>query len=69
MQPVAPMWNFKVMKPIMTGLLRSRLHSLISRSLMLITYTGRTTGKQYTFPTTSRIACCPPAANRPTEQP
>ena len=49
-QPAAPMWIFKVMNPAMKGLLRSPLHSLLSSSLMLITYTGPKTGKRYTFP-------------------
>ena len=50
LQTVAPRWVFKVMNPIMKALLRSRLHSLMSGSLMLITYTGCKTGKQYTIP-------------------
>ena len=49
-KPLAPMWIFKVMNPIMKGLLRSPLHRLLSGTLMLITYTGRKTGKQYTIP-------------------
>ena len=49
-KPLAPMWMFKVMNPIMKGLLRSPLHGLMSGSLMLITYAGRKTGKPYTIP-------------------
>ena len=49
-KPLAPLWIFKVMNPIMKGLLRSPLHRLLSGALMLITYTGRKTGKQYTIP-------------------
>ena len=49
-KPLAPLWIFKVMNPIMKGLLRSPLHRLLSGTLMLITYTGRKTGKQYTIP-------------------
>ena len=49
-KPLAPLWIFKVMNPIMKGLLRSPLHRLLSGTLMLLTYTGRKTGKQYTIP-------------------
>lgn len=49
-QPLAPLWIFKVMNPIMKGLLRSLLHRLLSGILMLLTYTGCKTGKQYTIP-------------------
>lgn len=35
---------------IITALLRSPLHRLLSRSLMLITVTGRRSGRQYTTP-------------------
>ena len=49
-QPLAPLWIFKVMNPIMKGLLRSPLHRLLSGTLMLLTYTGCKTGKQYTIP-------------------
>ena len=36
--------------PFVAALLRSPLHGLLSRQLMLLTYTGRTTGKRYTIP-------------------
>jgi F420H(2)-dependent quinone reductase len=49
-KPIAPLWIFKAMNPIMKGLLRSPLHRLLSRTLMLLTYTGRKTGKPYTIP-------------------
>jgi len=49
-KPLAPLWIFKVMNPIMKGLLRSPLHRLLSGILMLLTYTGCKTGKQYTIP-------------------
>ena len=49
-KPNAPLWIFKVMNPIMKGLLRSPLHRLLSGTLMLVTYTGSKTGKQYTIP-------------------
>jgi hypothetical protein len=49
-KPLAPLWIFKVMNPIMKGLLRSPLHRLLSGMLMLVTYKGRKTGRQYTIP-------------------
>jgi hypothetical protein len=49
-KPLAPLWIFKVMNPIMKGLLRSPLHRLLDGTLVLLTYTGRKTGKQYTIP-------------------
>jgi hypothetical protein len=49
-KPLAPLWIFKVMNPIMKGLLRSPLHRLLSGTLMLVTYKGSKTGKQYTIP-------------------
>jgi hypothetical protein len=36
--------------PIMIWLLRSPLHGLISKSFMLITYTGRKSGRAYIIP-------------------
>ncbi len=36
--------------PIMRGLLRSPLHFIISKNIMLMTYSGRKTGKSYTVP-------------------
>jgi len=36
--------------PIMKGTLRSPLHFLISKSTMLVTYTGRKSGRVYTTP-------------------
>jgi deazaflavin-dependent oxidoreductase (nitroreductase family) len=35
---------------LMSALLRSPLHGIASRSVMLITFTGRKSGKQYTTP-------------------
>jgi hypothetical protein len=49
-KPIAPLWMFKAINPIMKGLLRSPLHRLLSYALMLLTYTGRQTGKPYTIP-------------------
>lgn len=36
--------------PIITALLRSRLHFLVSHLFLLITFTGRRTGRRYTTP-------------------
>lgn len=49
-KPLAPKWIFKVINPIMTALLRSPLHDLLSKQLMLISYSGSKTGKTYTHP-------------------
>lgn len=49
-KPLAPKWIFKLMNPIMKALLRSRLHRLVSGTLMLLTYQGRKTGKWHTNP-------------------
>jgi hypothetical protein len=49
-KPPAPRWVFKLMNPIMKALLRSPLHRPVSGLIMLITYTGRKTGRVYTIP-------------------
>lgn len=36
--------------PIMRGLLRSPLHFMVSQNMMLMTYSGRKSGKSYTVP-------------------
>jgi deazaflavin-dependent oxidoreductase (nitroreductase family) len=41
---------FAIINPVMGFLLRSPLHGLLSDSLMLITFTGRKSGKQFTTP-------------------
>jgi len=41
---------FIIINPAMRLLLRSPIHSLLSRSLMLITFTGRRSGRRYTTP-------------------
>jgi hypothetical protein len=43
------LWN-RSGNRIVAFLLRSRLHPLVSRRLMLITVTGRRSGRQFTFP-------------------
>jgi hypothetical protein len=41
---------FAIINPVMRFLLRSPAHGLLSDSLMLITFTGRKSGKQFTTP-------------------
>ena len=41
---------FVIINPAMRLLLRSPLHALVSRNLMLITYKGRRTGRTFTTP-------------------
>lgn len=41
---------FAIINPAMRLLLRSPLHSLVSGNLMLITFSGRVTGRTYTTP-------------------
>ena len=41
---------FKILNPVMKAILRSPFHSLVSRSIMIITFTGRKTGKEYSAP-------------------
>lgn len=41
---------FVLINPMMRLLLRSPLHGLVSGSLMLITFTGRRSGRRYTTP-------------------
>lgn len=36
--------------PLVRPLLRSRLHPLLSRSVLLLTYTGRRSGRRFTIP-------------------
>jgi hypothetical protein len=49
-KPIAPLWIFKIANPIVSALLRSPLHGLLSNMLMLITYRGRKSGKAFTHP-------------------
>jgi deazaflavin-dependent oxidoreductase (nitroreductase family) len=41
---------FKLLNPIMKAILRSPFHGMISSRIMIITFTGRRTGKQYSTP-------------------
>ncbi len=41
---------FHRLNPLLIAILKSPLHSMVSRSLMMITFTGKKTGKQYATP-------------------
>jgi len=41
----------KKLNPLVSAILRSPLHRLLSRGLVLVTVTGRRTGRRYTIPT------------------
>lgn len=48
--PPAPPILFRVVNPVMAAILRSPLHWLVSDSLVLLTFTGRRSGREYTTP-------------------
>lgn len=48
--PPAPKLLYEVANPVMKALLRSPLHGIVSDSLILLTFTGRKTGRTYTTP-------------------
>ena len=48
--PPVPDSAYKIINPVMSHLLRSPLHSLVSDSIMLLTFTGSKTGEEYTTP-------------------
>src|ERR1035437_5502545 len=41
---------FKAINPVMKGILRSPLHRLVSKRLILLTFTGRRSGMRYSTP-------------------
>lgn len=41
---------FVIINPLMRLILKSPLHGVLSNSIMLVTFTGRTSGKTYTTP-------------------
>ena len=45
-----PLWLFRALNPLMRAVLRSPFHGLLSGMLMLLSYTGRKSGKTYTIP-------------------
>ena len=48
--PPVPDIAYKIINPVMSRLLRSPLHSLVSDSVLLLTFTGSKTGTEYTTP-------------------
>jgi hypothetical protein len=50
--PATQPHNHRLLNHAVAALLRSPLHGLISRDLMLITFTGRKSGRSYTTPVT-----------------
>lgn len=48
--PPVPDSAYKIINPVMSRLLRSPLHSLVSDSILLLTFTGSKSGKEYTTP-------------------
>lgn len=40
----------KLYNPVMAAILRSPLHAMMSKSIMLVTFTGRKSGRVYTTP-------------------
>ena len=45
-----PKLLFTVLNPLFKGILRSPLHGLLSKRLLVMTFTGRKTGKRYSTP-------------------
>jgi len=41
---------FRIMNPVMTALLRSPVHGMLSRNIMVITFKGRVSGRAYSTP-------------------
>jgi uncharacterized protein YbjT (DUF2867 family) len=48
--PPVPDVAYEIVNPVMSRLLQSPLHSLVSDSIMLLTFTGSKTGEEYTTP-------------------
>jgi hypothetical protein len=48
--PPIPEVAYKIINPVVSLLLRSPVHSLVSDSVMLLTFTGAKTGNEYTTP-------------------
>jgi deazaflavin-dependent oxidoreductase (nitroreductase family) len=49
-EPPLPEAAYRVVNPLFEALLRSPLHSLVSNRLLLITFTGRKSGQEFTTP-------------------
>ena len=50
LQRPLPKWVLRVLNPVIKALLGSPLHGLISHELMVLSFTGRKSGKQYAVP-------------------
>ncbi len=48
--PPMPTFLFKVMNPLMAALLTSPFHKGVSKNLMVLTFSGRRSGKRYSTP-------------------
>jgi hypothetical protein len=48
--PPLPKWAYAIVNPLMRGVLRSPLHSLLSGALMALSFSGRRSGRRYTIP-------------------
>jgi F420H(2)-dependent quinone reductase len=45
----------RTLNPVVRGLLASPAHGVVSRHLLLLTVTGRKSGKRFTFPTAYKL--------------
>ena len=50
---------YKVVNPIVKAILRSPLHRLFSKMLMVLTFTGRKSGRPYTIPVGYQVESVP----------
>lgn len=48
--PPLPKWAYNIVNPAMAALLRSPFHGAISKSLMILIFDGRKSGKRYMIP-------------------
>lgn len=48
--PPLPRWAYRIVNPAMKAALRSPLHGLLDRSLMILIFEGRKSGKRYQIP-------------------
>lgn len=48
--PPLPHWAYAVVNPAMMGILRSPVHGALSGSLMVLSFTGRKSGRRYSIP-------------------
>ncbi|MFN8514475.1 MAG: nitroreductase/quinone reductase family protein [Chloroflexia bacterium] len=49
-KPPLPKWAYSIVNPVMGAILRSPLHRLLSGALMLLSFRGVKSGKQYRIP-------------------